>query len=248
MKFDPTSVLDPLVRKLDRRNKLLKSDKDAILALPSVVKSVRRHEYVVREDEEVSQACFLMSGFAMRSKLVVNGARQILAIHMKGDLVDLQNAFLGVADHNVQTLTDCEVGFIPAAAIKTLAFDYPRVGLALWIDTLIDAAIFREWIVNVGRRDGVTRVAHLLCELSVRLEMAGLNEGLRYELPLTQEQIGDATGLTSVHVNRMLRELCTEALISRQGSRSLIIDDWRGLAKRAEFDRKYLDLRTPANA
>ncbi|WP_225883126.1 Crp/Fnr family transcriptional regulator [Sphingomonas aliaeris] len=241
-------MLEPLVRKLDLRNRLLTVDKDAILGLPSVVKSIRRNDFVVKEGEKVSQACFLMSGFAMRNRLVVNGRRQILAIHMKGDLVDLQNSFLGVADHSVQTLTDCEVAVIPAAAIKKLAFDFPRVGLALWIDTLIDGAIFREWIVNVGRRDAVTRIAHLLCELSVRLELAGLGEALRYELPLSQEQIGDATGLTSVHVNRMLKELVAEALISRNGSRSLVIDDWQRLAKRAEFDRNYLDLRTRANA
>lgn len=246
--FDSNWVLEPLVRKLDLRNRLLTADKDAILGLPSVVKSIRRNDFVVKEGDEVSQACFLMSGFAMRNRLVVNGGRQILAIHMKGDLVDLQNSFLGVADHSVQTLTDCEVAVIPAAAIKKLAFDFPRVGLALWIDTLIDGAIFREWIVNVGRRDAVTRIAHLLCELSVRLELAGLGEALRYELPLSQEQIGDATGLTSVHVNRMLKELGAEALISRNGSRSLVIDNWQRLAKRAEFDRNYLDLRTRANA
>lgn len=156
--------------------------------------------------------------------------------------MDLQNSFLGVADHSVQVLTDSDIAYISAEAIKKLAFDRPAVGMALWIDTLVDGSIFREWIANVGRRNAQTRIAHLLCEFSLRLEVAGLGEATRYELPMTQEQIGDCTGLTSVHVNRTLKNLEAARLIERQSSRSVTIGDWRKLAEAGDFDSSYLHL------
>lgn len=113
----------------------------------------------------------------------------------------------------------------------------------MWLDTLVDASIFREWIANVGRRDARTRIAHLLCEFAVRLRLAGLGEETHYELPMTQEQLADATGLTSVHVNRTLKGLETEGLIERTNPRAIHIGDWRKLAKAGDFDSAYLHLR-----
>src|SRR6185437_9639427 len=134
-------------------------------------------------------------------KVTGNGGRQILSVHMPGEFLDLQNCLLGVADHNVQTLTRAEVAIVAAGALRRLTEAHPLVGRALWIETLIDSAVFREWIVNVGRRDAITRLAHLLCEFSLRLAGAGLASDGCYELPMTQEQLADATGLTAVHVN-----------------------------------------------
>jgi CRP-like cAMP-binding protein len=185
----------------------------------------------------------MLSGFAIRHKIVANGARQILAIHMKGDIVDLQNSFLGVADHGVQVLTRSEVAFMPVADVQRLAFERPRVGLAMWMDTLVDGSVFREWIANVGRRDAHTRIAHLLCEFSLRLKVAGLGEATNYELPMTQEQLADCTGLTPVHVNRTLKLLEAENLITRETSRSIVIGDWKKLAEAGDFDSNYLHLR-----
>jgi CRP-like cAMP-binding protein len=162
---------------------------------------------------------------------------------MKGDIVDLQNSLLGVADHSVQALTDTDVAMIPREAIQQLAFDRPKVGMAMWYDTLVDGSIFREWIANVGRRDAYTRIAHLLCEFSLRLEVAGLGEATDYELPMTQEQIADCTGLTPVHVNRTMKVLEAEKLISRKSSRAIAIADWRKLADAGDFDSNYLHLR-----
>jgi len=119
----------------------------------------------------------------------------------------------------------------------------PRVGHAMWIDTLVDASIFREWITNVGRRDARTRIAHLLCEFSVRLRVAGLGADTHYELPMTQEQLADTTGLTSVHINRVMKALGQEGLISRPNPRSIRIGDWRALAEAGDFDTNYLHLR-----
>lgn len=185
----------------------------------------------------------LVSGFAIRHKIVAGGARQIMSIHMKGDIVDLQNSFLGVADHSVQVLTEAEVALIPRESVRQLAFERPAVGMAMWFDTLVDASVFREWIANVGRRDAHTRIAHLLCEFSLRLNVAGLREATDYELPMSQEHLADCTGLTPVHVNRMLKLLENEGLISRRSGRSVTIGDWNKLAYAGDFDSNYLHLR-----
>jgi CRP-like cAMP-binding protein len=239
---EPHAALEPLARKLGYWAELDAADRQAILDLPCRTKRLERHGYIVREREKVTQSCVLLSGYAIRHKIVVGGARQILAVHMKGDLVDLQNSFLRVADHSVQVLTESEAAFIPADAVKTLAFERPRVGMAMWLDSLVDGSIFREWIANVGRRDAHTRIAHLLCEFSLRLKVAGLGEATEYELPMTQEQIAGCTGLTSVHVNRTLKTLEAERLIERRSSRTVTIGDWRKLAEAGDFDSTYLHL------
>jgi CRP-like cAMP-binding protein len=219
------------------------ADAEALLSLPHQIKKLQRHGYIIREREKATHSCVMVSGYAMRHKIVVNGARQIVAVHMKGDIVDLQNSFLGVADHSVQVLTDSEVAFIPREAVKKLSFERPNIGMAMWHDTLVDGSIFREWIANVGRRDGPTRIAHLLCEFSLRLKVAGLGAETDYELPMTQEQLADCVGLTPVHVNRTLKVLEAENLITRKSGRGITIGDWKKLADAGDFDSNYLHLR-----
>jgi CRP-like cAMP-binding protein len=112
----------------------------------------------------------------------------------------------------------------------------------MWIDTLVDGSIFREWIANVGRRDARTRIAHLLCEFSLRLEVAGLGQQSDYQLPMTQDQVADATGLTPVHVNRTLKGLEAEGLITRANPRSINIGNWKNLAEAGDFSSAYLHM------
>jgi CRP-like cAMP-binding protein len=219
------------------------ADEQALLSLPHRVKELERHAYIVRDGDMATQSCVMLSGFAMRHKFVAGGSRQIFSLHMKGDIVDLQNSFLGVADHNVQVLTGSTVAFIPRAAIKQIAFERPNVGVAMWFDTLVDASIFREWIANVGRRDAHTRIAHLLCEFALRLKVAGLGEATDYQLPMTQEEIADCVGLTVVHLNRTLKVLQAEGLITRHSPRAVTIGDWNKLADIGDFDSTYLHLR-----
>ena len=185
----------------------------------------------------------MLAGYSIRSKLVATGDRQIVAIHMKGEIVDLQNSLLKVADHSVQMLTAGKIAMIPREDILRLTLERPTVAQAMWIDTLVDASIFREWIANVGRRDARTRLAHVLCEFAVRLRLAGLGAETSYELPMTQEQLADTTGLTSVHVNRTLKALEKEGLIERPNPRAICIGDWRKLAEVGDFDSNYLHLR-----
>lgn len=236
------SRLDPLVRKLAYWQKLDAADREAILTLPHTIKNYEANAYVVREYDRAEQSCVLLSGYAIRHKVVATGDRQIVSIHMKGEIVDLQNSLLGQADHSVQMLTAGRVACIPRQEVERLAFDRPNVGKALWKDTLVDGSIFREWLANIGRRDARTRVAHLLCEFSLRLKVAGLGEQANYEMPLTQEQLADATGLTSVHINRTIRQLERDGLIERSHPRSIIIGDWKKLAEAGDFNSAYLHL------
>jgi CRP-like cAMP-binding protein len=233
--------LSPLIGKLRNWAPLNEADEKAILALPHSIRRLALSQYIVREGDVATHSCLVVEGFAMRHKIVGDGGRQIVNIHMAGDMVDLQNALLTVADHNVQALTPMVAAFIPRDAIVELAFDRPSVGKALWLETLVEGSIAREWIANVGRRDARTRVAHLLCEFAMRLEAVGLGEQCNYELPMTQEQIADTVGLTSVHVNRTLKALDAEGL-TRRSKRSVVIEDWKRLTKTGDFNPTYLHL------
>ena len=241
MSASSAPVLQPMVHKLQQWRPLAEDDIEALLALPYRIVNFRPHEHIVRERDNPQNSCLILSGFAFRHKVAGNGGRQIFSIHMKGDLADLQNSLLRTADHNLQALTHVEAAFIPVEAIQRIAFERPAIGRAMWYETLVDASIFREWTLNVGRRDARTRTAHLLCEFSYRLVAAGLGEKCHYELPMTQEQLADALALTSVHVNRTLKGLGDDGLIARS-HRAVRIDDWSRLAHTGDFDAQYLHL------
>ncbi len=232
-------TFEKMVLRLERRSTLSEADRTALLGLPHVVRKLSAGAHVVRDGEPADHCSLLLSGFAHRYKIAAEGARQILSFHVAAEFLDLQNSFLGVADHGVQMLTDAEIALIPAGTLQALALGRPALGRALWIDTLIDASIFREWVVNVGRRDSRARIAHLLCEFSLRLEAAGLASNHHYQLPMTQEQLADAVGLTSVHVNRVLRQLGEEGLI-RRDRRSITIEDWGRMRAVGDFNERYL--------
>jgi CRP-like cAMP-binding protein len=244
------STLEPMLRKLSRWQAFEDEDRAALLALPHTTKTLEQNHYIVREFDRAEFSCVMLRGFSIRHKVVATGQRQIVAIHMKGEMVDLQNSLLGHADHSVQMLTAGKVAMIPRAEIQRIAFTRPNVGRAMWIDTLVDGSIFREWITNVGRRDAKTRIAHLLCEFALRLKVAGLAEQTNYELPMNQEQLADASGLTAVHVNRTLKALEADGLIERATPRAVVIGDWRKLAAAGDFNSSYLhlDLAEPALA
>ncbi|GAA0296768.1 Crp/Fnr family transcriptional regulator [Sphingomonas oligophenolica] len=236
------AVLDQIVRKLSARGDLDDGDRAAIHALPYVRRAYEAPAYVLREGEPAKKVCnFVVSGLAYRQKLTSEGARQIVSIHMAGDFLDLQHLFLTYADHSVQALTRLDVAEIDRDALHELVLQRPAVGRAMWTDALVDASIFREWVLNIGRRDARARVAHLLCEFALRMEAAGIAEHHRYELPMTQEQIGDAVGLTPVHVNRTLRALAADGLIRRE-RRHISLENWEEIRQVADFSALYLHL------
>jgi CRP-like cAMP-binding protein len=235
--------IERVLRRLETRGPLSAEDRAAVRALPLIPRTLEPAAYLVREGEPPEMCAILLTGFAYRHKVTGEGERQIMSVHMRGEFLDLQNSCLEVADHNVQALTRCEVAMVPVSALRKLAADHPQVGRAMWIETLIDAAIFREWIVNVGRRDSISRISHLLCEFALRLESAGLARNFRYEMPMTQEQIADCTGLTPVHVNRVLKELGRMGLIDRD-KRSVAIVEWDRLQQIGDFNTRYLHLES----
>jgi CRP-like cAMP-binding protein len=234
-------TLAPMLRKLRLWVNLDEAQEQTLLELPHIVTVIDKQNVFVREGDDVSHCWVVLSGYCVRFKYVGSGGRQIVSIHMKGDLVDLHNALLGVADHGVQTLTSCKMAKIPIEAVRLLSDIDPVIKDALWYDTLVDASIHREWVANVGRRDASTRVAHLLCEFALKLDAVGL-EQMRYELPMTQDQLADATGMTAVHVNRVLQSLEREGLIERATAKSVIIGDWKKLVAAGDFQSDYLHL------
>ncbi|GGF82560.1 transcriptional regulator [Azorhizobium oxalatiphilum] len=236
----PDEQVMSVVRRLSSRHPLTHGDVDALCDIPYVTRTHDASAYLVREGEPSRDVCsFVLSGLALGQKSTSAGARQIISIHMAGDFLDTQHLFLERADHNVQALTRLETIDFSRRALKRVLLERPGIVQAMWIDALIDASICREWIVNVGARRGISRVAHLLCELAVRFERAGLIRDGVFEVPLTQEQIGDAVGLTPVHVNRSLKLLAAEGLIQRD-RRKVSLSSWTRLREVADFSALYL--------
>ena len=148
-------------------------------------------------------------------------------------------------DTSIATMTPCKLGFVPHEALRDLCARFPRIAGALWRETLIDASIFREWVTNVGQRPAFSRIAHVMCELVVRFQAVGLAEGYSIPFPITQTEVGDATGLSNVHVNRSIQALRGQGLISLEDS-TLTVPDWRRLTQAADFNPMYLHSRVAA--
>lgn len=239
------SALLPLVAKLQRLGELSEADAAAIEALPHTVRAVRHLQTLIHEGHGPAYCTLLLSGVAARDRSTRSGGRQLLGFYVKGDLIDLNSALLGCAHDNVQIFGDGQIACIPFDNLLRLAFERPAIGRLLWIDTLLDASIAREWTLNVGRRDARTRLLHLLCEFATRQHQAKLGSLEELTLPLTQEQLADALGLTPVHVNRILQSFRDEPAFVRSG-RTIRIKDWRALVRMADFDDAYLKVTNAA--
>lgn len=228
-----------LIDKLARIGDLDAEDRLRLDELTPRLENVPRWRHLVNEGEHPEQCCLLVDGFACRYKETPTGARQIVSFHVRGDLLDIQHLLLNTADHSVQAITDATVAWIPKGELLRLSWERPNIGRALWRDSLIDASIFREWVLNVGRRDAKSRISHMICEFVARCAAAGLGTADGFRLPMTQEQIADATGLTTVHVNRTLRAIDEAGAIDRSGKQFRIID-WPLLCRIGDFDPRYL--------
>jgi CRP-like cAMP-binding protein len=237
--------LPPLVRKLESIVELSPAERQAVESIPMTVRDLKADQDIVRDQDRPSQCCLVLEGFAFRYKILESGSRQIFSFHISGDIPDLQSLHLEVMDHSLATMVPSKVAFITHETVRALVQAHPRISDALWRDTLIDAAVFREWMTGIGRRDAYTRIAHVFCELFVRLRAVGLTNGLSCEMPMTQTELGDALGLSTVHVNRVLQELRSNGLIKTERG-TITIGDWDGLQMAGEFDATYLHLRKKA--
>jgi CRP-like cAMP-binding protein len=189
----------------------------------------------------LSECNLLIDGLVCRYKDLSDGQRQIMELHVSGDFIDLHSFLLKRLEHNVGALTPVRLAVVPHDRVRTITEDHPHLARMLWFSTLLDAAIHRERILSVGRRSAIARIAHLLCEIYMRLEIVGLARDHRFQLPLTQTDVADASGLTSVHVNRMLRKLRNDELLTYRAG-EVVIHDWERLTQVAEFSASYLYL------
>ena len=236
-----------MIRKLESIFALSDEEKQALSDLPMQVTVFKPDQDIVRVGDRPSQSCLILQGFTCVYKLTAEGKRQIVAFHVPGDIPDLQSLHLKVMDNSVATVSQCTLGFIPHEALHDICNRYPRITTALWRETLVDASIFREWMTGIGRREAYNRMAHLLCELKVRLKAVGLVEDKTFDLPVTQAELADAIGASTVHVNRVLQELRADGLIRSKGAQVQILD-WAGLKAAGDFDPLYLHLRQDGNA
>jgi CRP-like cAMP-binding protein len=233
--------IEPLLLKLRVRDDVSAHEADVLRAACDDIQESPAGRTLVRAGTPLNHSTLVVEGMLARYKDLADGQRQIQEIHVAGDFTDLHGFLLKKLDHNIGTLTPVRIALFPHDRLRRITEDEPHLARLLWFMTLIDAAIQREKIVSVGRRDAVSRVAHLLGELYLRLEVLGLAARHRFALPITQLDIGDATGLTSIHVNRMLKQLRESNIVTVRGG-EVLIHDWAGLQRLAELDAAYLYL------
>jgi CRP-like cAMP-binding protein len=233
---------NPLIEKLGKFVRLAATDCEKIERITGDrVREYGAREDIIREGDRPLHINLVLSGWASRYKVLEDGRRQVIAFFLPGDLCDLNIFVLRQMDHSIGAITAVRVSEISRAGFDELMLAHPRVTQALWWENLVAAAIQREWAVNLGQRDAVERVAHIFCELFLRLNTVGLTRNNSCEMPLTQPEIGEATGLSAVHVNRTLQELRASGLIVLK-DRTLTIPDFAALANVALFNANYLHL------
>jgi len=230
-----------LSAKLRFRDALSAEEEEVLVAAATETCEVPPNKVMVRSGTLVETSTLLIDGVVARYKDLSNGERQIQELHVRGDFVDLHGFLLKRLDHNVGTVSHCRFALVPHRNLRQITEDHPHLARMLWFSTMLDAAIHRETILSVGRRAALARIAHLMCELALRLQVVGLSDGRCFRLPIKQSDLADATGLTAVHVNRMLRQLRDEGLLTFQRGEAAI-HDWDGLARVAEFEPAYLHL------
>lgn len=235
--------LDTFFRKLERRDTLTADERLALIEAAGEERNFAAGADLVREGQRPQVSTLVIEGFTTRYRLLSDGQRQITAIHVPGDFVDLHSFVLKEMDHSVGALSRCRTIMFPHERLTHITEQHPHLTRVLWLMTLLDGAIHREWLVAMGRRSAPQQMAHLICELYVRLGVTGLVRDSTFTLPITQIELGDALGLSAVHVNRVLQELRTENLFTWQGH-TIHILDWPRLQDRAEFDPRYLHLNS----
>lgn len=237
--------LGMLIRKLESIATLSDTERQAIQGLPVRIHHLNARQDIVRDGDQPTHCCLVLEGWACRYKLLRQGKRQIMSFHIPGDIPDLQSLHVRTMDHSLATLTKAIVAFIPHESLRELTARHPGLAAAFWRDTLIDSGIFREWLVSMGRRSAFEHVAHLFCELYLKLQAVGLAGNFRCPLPMTQTDLADALGLTPVHINRVLKEMRGQTLITLR-SNALVIEAWDELLRVSEFDSTYLQLEKRA--
>ena len=236
MPHQPTSKFLSL---LELSGTLTPDEREAVLALPFVVRTFMSQQFLAREGDMPSQCCIVIDGLVYRSLVLDDGSRQIFSFHIAGDMPDLQSLSLPNMDHDLTTSGPTTIAFVPHQALRQLALLFPRVQMAMWRDGMVEAAGYRSWLANIGRRSAHGRLAHLFCEMIVRNRQRGIGKDDDIPFRITQEMLADALGLSLVHLNRILQALRNDGLISLRLGR-LTVHNWAALQIAGDFNGRYL--------
>lgn len=234
-------MIEKHLMKLRARDEISAEEEAAIRSAISETRDFPADRTFIHRGEELVHSTLLLEGIMCRYKDLRDGQRQITELHVDGDFADMHSFTLKRLDHNVMTLTPCRVALVPHERLKAITEQYPHLTRVYWFGTNLDAAIHREWELSLGRRTAISRVANLFCEMQVRLGIIGLADDEGYRLDLTQTDLAECLGLTPVHVNRTLKELREQGLMTFRSGR-VAIEDLTGLRRIAEFDPAYLYL------
>ncbi|MDP8993710.1 MAG: Crp/Fnr family transcriptional regulator [Pseudomonadota bacterium] len=233
-------MTNAFIRKLARFAVFNDEETAALERLSAKPELHMRGKDLVRQGDRPNAARLLLSGWAYRYKVLRDGSRQIVAYLLPGDVCDIHGTMLGEMDHSIGLLTDAEVVTVPAEEMREVMDRHRLIERALWRASLADGAILREWLANIGQRDAFSRTGHHLCELWHRVKNIGLvSDSHEFDLPVTQEELGDSLGLTSVHVNRTIKRLRDEELITLKNKRLTLLDPER-LSHITGFDPAYI--------
>jgi CRP-like cAMP-binding protein len=230
----------PLIMKLEQHETLQAADRDLLSRMLADIRTFDSRRDIIRVGENPEYVHLMIEGWSCRYSIVDDGRRQITAFLVPGDFCDVHITMMGRMDHSIGALGRARVAFISKDLMAEVA-ERPALTRSLWWASLIDEGILRAWLVNMGRRDAYDRVAHLICELEARLKSVGIGSADRFELPLTQEDLGDALGLTPVHINRVLRRLRERNLMTLS-NKTLTIENLPELRRQSGFDGRYLHL------
>lgn len=244
--IDGQEALALWLRRLELRSPLTAQDRDTVMTFPGQIRRYGSSRDIVRLGDRTQHSCLVAGGIVARFGQTADGQRQLTAFYIPGDMADLHSAVLPVVSSPLQSATSATVYAISHDVLQRAAERSSTLARAFWRDCVADAQIASEWLLNIGRRGARAKLAHLLCELTSRYRAVGLANA-EIPLPLTQAQIGEALGLTGVHVNRMIRALREDGLLQVEGNMLRVLD-WTGLCDAGEFDPGYLHLRREVDA
>jgi CRP-like cAMP-binding protein len=235
------SALHLFVRRLLLRSSLNYDEVEAVRGLKGEMREVSARVDVIRQGDHVNHVCLVADGLLARFGQNRSGVRQTTAFHIAGAMADLPSMLNPRTSWGVATVAATTLVQIPHAELRRVAASFPGVAEAFWRDCAADSLMYSEWTVNLGRRDAAARLAHLFCEMGIRYERAGQGDRCSFVFPATQVDLGDATGLTSVHVNRTLKTLRERGVVSKQRAR-ITVHDWEQLANIGDFDSAFMAL------
>ncbi|MCA0048143.1 Crp/Fnr family transcriptional regulator [Mesorhizobium sp. B283B1A] len=234
-------MLEPLYLQLSQHDDLSNEEKALLAETVVFGRDFEKGQDLVSTGSRPAYSTMLLDGLAARYKVLEDGGRQFTSLQVPGDFVDLHAFLLRKMDHGIVALSPCRVMFADHSKLKAITEHAPHLARLLWLDTLVDGAIHREWIVAMGRRSKTSHLAHLICELFVRLQVVKRTSGMSFNLPLSQAEMADVLGLSVVHMNRVIGSLKKTKVISWV-NHTVTILDWDQLAELAEFDPTYLSM------